>query len=132
MKKLLGCLFCAMIVFAGTAQENKSVDPLKSNKNPDINGFRLKKFSLPDSLKTLPEYKFHNPQDRMPFYSFENPAGKFGIDSTFTATQRNNNKLGMPVYNPDFHSKMPMMKIDSSVTYYLQVKKIGNARSLKR
>jgi hypothetical protein len=82
----------------------------------------LKKYYLPDSLKILPFNKRLLEENRFAFP----PDNKGNIlkDPGSYNNSTSSFRMGMPIYNPPFNSKMPEMKIDTTVNYYLQIKRI--------
>lgn len=106
------CLLISGGVAAQTNDTNKPDSVGTSKIIPEIQQLQAPlKFDNPD-LKRVPDFK------------------KFKLDTNLVLNQRlrtldRNRRPGrMPVLNPAFQSNMPVMKPDSSVHFFLRVKKI--------
>jgi len=86
-------------------------------------GYNLSQKILSDTLKLenpftenslqSPSFRYRLPKQEL------NLAENYGFGKACQPTDK------MPILRPDFNSKMPVAKPDSSVHYFIQIKKIG-------
>jgi hypothetical protein len=111
---LTACLLISVGVAAQTNNTHKSDSVGTSKIIPEIQQLQAPlKFEHPDLIR-FPDFK------------------KFKLDTNLVLNQRfrtfdRNRRPGrMPVMNPAFQSNMPVMKPDSTVHFFLRIKKIDS------
>lgn len=105
---LAGCLLTTITLSAQTRQHTKT-DSIKTGHN----SFQ---HILNDTLKLSNPFSENQFQAPLRKYNFSGQNHNMALNS--------NSSFRMPVYRPEFKSKMPIKEPDPSVHYFLQIKKI--------
>lgn len=105
---LAGCLLMTISLSAQTRQEAKT-DSIKA-------GYNSFQHVLNDTLKLTNPFAENQ---------FQAPARKYNFSrQNLNIALNSNSTFRMPVYRPEFKSKMPVKRPDPSVHYFLQIKQI--------
>lgn len=87
-------------------------------------GYNLSQKMLSDTLRLENPFTENNLQSHSFRYRFPKPEQNLAQIYRFGKAYQPTDK--MPIARPDFNSKMPVVKPDSSVHYFIQIIKIGN------
>lgn len=112
---LATCLLIAASLSAQTKQELKP-DSVKI-------GFNLSQKILDDTLKL--ENPFNEKNIQLPSFRYQFPKKEQDLAQNFRFGKAYSPTYKMQIVRPNFKSNMPVAKPDSSVHYFIQIKKIG-------
>jgi len=92
----------------------------------------FKKDTFHSQLNLKNPFRNEKPRSLLPNSRYFQPNSNLAVIPDKKQPVFSDPNFRMPLWKPDFQSNMPVMKPDSSVTYFLKIKKIGKPDALRR